>query len=331
MLGTASILIVTYNHKNYLKACIESIQNQDYPHEIILIDNCSTDGTVEYVKEDFPFVKVVESKKNLGYGAGNNVGIKYAKGEYVVILNPDTIVEKNWLKELIKPLEKGERLSTTPKILLFDGFAISACGLVAHYTGLTFARGYLAKPYEFKKLEYVSGFSGACFAIRKKDFEELGGFDEKFFLYNDDSDLFWRAHLKGFKILYVPLALIKHDAILKVLPEKMYYLEKGRYMIIRKYYSWKDFLLLLPSLMIVEALTFGYAIKQGREGIRYKIKAIDEGLTIKVNREKGDKNKLFKSLSVTIPIDQLTSNRTERMFIIFANKIFAWNFRLVVI
>jgi GT2 family glycosyltransferase len=255
MLGTASILIVTYNHKNYLKACIESIQNQDYPHEIILIDNCSTDGTVEYVKENFPFVKVVESKKNLGYGAGNNVGVKYAKGEYVVILNPDTIVEKNWLKELIKPLEKGERLFTTPKILLFDGFAISGCGLVAHYTGLTFARGYLAKPCEFKKLEYVSCFSGACFAIRKKDFEELGGFDEKFFLYNDDSDLSWRAHLKGFKILYVPLSLIKHDAILKVLPEKMYYLEKGRYMIIRKYYSWKDFLLLLPSLMIVEALT----------------------------------------------------------------------------
>lgn len=330
MLGTASILIVTYNHKNYLKACIESIQNQDYPHEIILIDNCSTDGTVEYVKENLPFVKVVESKKNLGYGAGNNVGVKYAKGEYVVILNPDTIVEKNWLKELIKPLEKGERLFTTPKILLFDGFAISACGLVAHYTGLTFARGYLAKPYEFKKLEYVSCFSGACFAIRKKDFEELGGFDEKFFLYIDDSDLSWRAHLKGFEILYVPLSLIKHDAILKVLPEKMYYLEKGRYMIIRKYYSWKDFLLLLPSLMIVEALTFGYAIKCGWKGILYKCKAIKDGLAIKVNREKGDKNKLFKSLSVTIPIDPLTSNKAERLFKIFANKIFEWNFKVVI-
>ncbi len=192
----ATIIIVTYNYKKYLESCIESIQNQDYPHEIILIDNCSTDGTMEFMKENFPCIRYIESNKNIGYGAGNNLGAKYAKGEYLVILNPDTIVEKNWLKEIIKSLEKEERLITTPKILLYDGSAISACGLSIHYIGLTFVRGYLAKPYDFEKSEYVGGLSGGCFAIRKKDFIQLEGFDESFFLYAEDSDLSWRAHCR---------------------------------------------------------------------------------------------------------------------------------------
>lgn len=325
----ASIIVVTYNHKKYLKSCIESIQNQDYPHEIILIDNCSTDGTAEFVRENFPFVRIIESKKNLGYGAGNNFGVKYAKGEYIVILNPDTIVEKKWLKELIKPLEKGERLITTPKILLYDGSAISACGLAIHYTGLAFVRGYLAKSYEFTKSEYVGCLSGACFANKKKDFEELEGFDENFFLYAEDSDLSWRAHLKGFKILYVPFSVIKHDAIIRVPPEKMYYLEKGRYMILRKYLSFNDFLLISPSLLIVEFLTFGYALKCGLKGIIYKYISIKDGLKTGVNKVNGDRENLFNSFKDTIPTDQLTSNKIEKMSIIFANKIFKWNFKVI--
>lgn len=325
----ASIIIVTYNHKKYLKSCIESIQNQDYPHEIILIDNCSTDGTVEFVKENFPLIRFIESNKNLGYGAGNNLGTKYAKGDYIVILNPDTIVEKNWLKEIIKPLEKDERLITTPKILLYEGSAISACGLSIHYTGLTFVRGYLAKPYEFKKSEYVGCLSGACFAIRKKYFKELEGFDESFFLYAEDSDLSWRAHLKGFKILYVLLSVIRHDAIIRVPPEKMYYLEKGRYMILRKYLSLNDFFLFSPSLLIVEFLTFGYALKCGLKGIIYKYKSIKDGLSIGINKVNGDRDNLFQSFIDTIPTDQLTSNKVERMFISFANMIFKCNFKVI--
>jgi len=84
----ASIIIVTYNHREYLDACLESVLKQDYPHEIILVDNCSQDGTVSFVRERFPEVTVVESPDNRGYGAGNNLGVQYARGEYIVILNP---------------------------------------------------------------------------------------------------------------------------------------------------------------------------------------------------------------------------------------------------
>ena len=154
----------------------------------------------------------------------------------------------------------------------------------------------------------------------------MGGFDENFFTYNEDSDLSWRAHLEGFEILFVPTSVVRHDYNLKVPPEKIYHLENGRYMILRKYFSWKDFLVLAPSLTIAEVLTFGYAIKCGWSAVMYKCKAIKDGSNASVKNVKGDRDKLLKSLSVTIPTDQLISKKAERIFIVFVNKIFEWNF-----
>lgn len=328
MKGLASVIIVTYNHKKYLEHCINSVLKQDYPHEVIVIDNCSHDGSAQLVKEKYPSVKLIKSSENKGYGAGNNLGVKHAIGEYIVILNPDTIVEDGWLRKLVKPLE-NEKIITTSKILLYNGSTINTCGIINHFTGLSFTRGLGAEPSAYQKLEYGGGFSGCCFAMKKKDFVGLGRFDENFFTYMEDSDLSWKAHLRGFKILFVPNSVVRHDYTLRVPPGKIYHVEKGRYMILRKYLSWNDFLLLLPSLLTAEVLTFGYVVKNGWEGIRYKRKALKDGLTIKINKEKGDKSKLFKSISVTIPVEQLTFNKAERLFKIFVNKIFEWNFKVV--
>ncbi len=325
----ASIIIVTYNSRRYLKSCIESIMKQDYPYEIIIVDNCSTDSTLEFIKENFPFIKLIESKKNMGYGAGNNLGVKYAKGEYIVVINPDTVVENNWLWELIKPLKYEIRV-TTSKILIYDGSTINTCGIINQFTGLSFTKNLGAKANICQKSEYLTGFSGCCFAMRNEDFIELGGFDENFFMYNDDTELAWRLHFKGFKILFVPTSIVKHDYKLKVPPEKIYHLEKGRYIILRKYYSWKYLLLLSPSLIIAEFLTFGYSLKSGWKGFSYKCKAIKHGLNVSVDIIEGNRNNLFNSLNNTIPIDQLTSNKAERIFMIFANCIFELNFRFVI-
>jgi len=325
----SSIIIVTYNHKQYLKACINSILQQDYPHEIIVVDNCSHDGSAQFIIENFPTVKVIKSSENKGYGAGNNLGVKHAKGEYIVILNPDTIVEDRWLRELIEPIENESGIITTPKILLYDGSAINTCGNINHFTGLTFTRGLGELPDAYSVQEYVSGFSGCCFAMRRKDFLALGGFDENFFTYNEDSELSWRAYFKGFQILFVPTSVIKHDYSLSVPPEKLSHLEKGRYIILKKYLSRRDILLLFPSLLTAEVLTFGYALKHGRARLMYKLKAMKEGFKIEVKRAEGDRANLFKSLSAAIPTDQLTSNRAERILKVFTNKIFAWNFKVV--
>lgn len=329
MRAKASIIIVTHNHGKYINSCIESILKQNFPHEIIVVDNRSNDDTVQLIKEKFPEIKIIENPENKGYGAGNNLGVKRAKGEYIVVLNPDTIVEKDWLKELVEPFKNGGRLITTPKILLYDGSKINTCGNINHFTGLTFTRGLNEHPERYNAQEYVSGFSGCCFAMRKEDFEELGGFDENFFAYNEDSDLSWRAHLKGFRILYVPTSIVRHDYKLNVPPEKIYHLEKNRYLILRKYLSLKEFLLLILSLIITEFLTFGYALKLGWKGIKYKLRGIKDGLKVNVHKVDGDRDYLFKHLNSTIPYDQLTFNKIEKLFKIFANKIFEWNYKVV--
>ncbi len=101
-----SVIIVTYNHRKYIGQCLESVIEQK-PYEVVVVDNGS-DGTAEYVIRNFPSVKVIKPEKNLGYAGGNNLGVRHARGEYIVILNPDTVVEKGWLEELVKPLEKRQ-------------------------------------------------------------------------------------------------------------------------------------------------------------------------------------------------------------------------------
>ncbi len=330
MQGLASIILVTYNQRKYLDSCIKSICAQDFPHEIIIVDNNSSDGTVEFVKSKFPNIKAVESGSNMGYGAGNNLGAKYANGEYLVVLNPDTIVEKDWLKELIAPLKSGDKIITTPKILVYDGSSINTCGTINHFTGLTFTRGLGEKPDAYSNEEFVSGISGCCFAVRKEHFQELGGFDENLFMYMEDTDISWRAHLKGFKIVYVPKSIMRHDYALNVSAEKIYHLEKGRYIILRKYLSTRERFKIAPSLFMVEILTFGYAIMQGASGIRHKFKAVNYTRKLKLERVEGDTKKLFKMLSSKIPVEQLNHTIIDRAVKHFANFIFELNYRKIV-
>ena len=331
-----SIIIVTYNSKDYIESCINSITRHVYPEnyiiEIIIVDNLSTDGTYDFTKEKFPSLKIIRNKGNNGYGDGNNLGAKNANGEYLIILNPDTIVKKRWLEELIEPLNENKNLITTPKILVYNGSAINGCGLTVHFTGLGFTRGLKSNIEEYSESEYVNGIFGCCFAIKKKDFLKLGGFDKNIFMYCEDVDLSLMAHLHNLKIKYIPSAIVKHDYTLKVPAEKIYHLEKGRYIILKKYMTSKDLLLLSPSLIIVEALTFGYSIKFGFKGLKYKFKAIKDGLSAnvtKMNSNSLNRDNFFRSLDIQIPLNQLTYSKLDEIFKVVANEIFEVNWKLI--
>lgn len=325
----ASIIIVTFNSKSYLESCIGSILKQDYPHEIIVVDNDSTDGSCQLLRDKFPMVKLIENPDNVGYGVGNNIGVNYANGKYIVILNPDTIVENGWLRELIKSLIKGDRIITTPKILTFKGVDINTCGTINHFTGLTFTRGLRESPSLYSKEEQVSGFSGCCFAIKKNNYLCLSGFDRNFFMYNEDADLSWRANLSGFTILFIPTSIIRHDYALKMSPEKIYHLERGRYLILRKYLSTKCVLFLCPSLFITEILTLIYATINGKEYIYYKILAMIHGNISKIERYDGNLQQLLMSLCDRIPEDQLSLTNNDIFIRKIANKIYKFNFMLL--
>jgi GT2 family glycosyltransferase len=324
----ASIIIVTYNHRQYLNDCITSIKKQDYPYEIIIVDNCSTDGTIQFIKDFFPDITIIDSKKNKGYGAGNNLGFKYANGKYIVILNPDVIVQDSWLKNLISPLKNRNRVITTSKILFFDGLKVNTFGNSNHFTGLTFTNGLGADPSKFHQMIHTTGVSGACFALTRNSYTEIGGFDESFFLYNEDSDFSWRANIIGYDILAIPDSIIFHDYQLNVNPEKLYFLEKGRYIIIRKYFSFSDLVILSPSLIIAELLTFGYASKFGKKGLKFKLKSIIDGSNIKLpNSNIGRID--FCRLDKSIPLEQLTFTKIDKIIKIIANKIFELNMRIL--
>jgi GT2 family glycosyltransferase len=317
------VIIVTYNHKQYIYDCITSVLKNN-PLEVIVVDNSSTDGTTDFVEKKIPEVIVIRNSKNLGYGGGNNLGVERAKGEYIVILNPDTIVEDGWLEELLKPLEEKDDLISTPKVVRSDGSAV--WGNIEHFTGLTFARDLNENS---EKFEYLNGFSGSCFAIKREDYLKLGGFDENFFIYMDDAEFSWRLHTKGFKILYIPTSIIHHHHTLKVPPEKLYHLEKGRYMILRKYLSAKWYFFLIPSLLMTEILTCGYSLLNGSEGIKFKLKAVKDGLNINIKKIDCNERKLLKSLDWKIPEDQLTYNIFDKTFKKIANAIYWINYKVI--
>jgi GT2 family glycosyltransferase len=325
-----SIIIVTYNNAKEIQNCINSVLKQAFePFEIIIVDNASADNTVNLIRESFPDIRIIRNQDNIGFGGGNNTGVKHASGDIIVFLNPDTIVLSGWLEELVNSLVRGKKIIATSKILTYDGLMINTCGNIIHFTGLAFTRGYGSHPTAYPRPEYVTEASGCSFAIWKEDFIKIGGFDETIFLYHDDVDFSIRAHLMGYNILFVPSSTVKHNYTLNVTAQKLYHLERGRYIILRKYYSFYDIVKISPSLFVAELLAFGYALGLGYSGLRSCLQGMKEGLTVKVQHVSGDKEKLLRSISAKIPEGQLTNNTLSRMVVSFANRLFEVNSRLL--
>jgi len=145
----------------------------------------------------------------------------------------------------------------------------------------------------------------------------------------EDTELSWRAHSKGFKILYVPTSIVYHDYELKVPPNKIYHLERGRYIILRKYLTWKELLLMLPSLVVTEILTWGYSILNGIEGVKFKIKGMKDGIAAKVEKINCDRKKLLKNLDWKIPEEQLSYNMLDKFIKKIANFVYWINYRVI--
>lgn len=192
----ASIIIVGYNSLSDLPRCLASLQeDMAQEDEVIVVDNASQDGTPQAIREHFPWVRVLCSPENVGFGAANNLAAAQARGEYLAFLNPDTTAEPGWLEALIAALEDDPSAGlATPKILLMqDPQRINTCGNDIHISGLTLCRGMGEPSAAFSQLETVSAVSGAAFVVRRALFEAIGGFDPLFFMYMEDTDLSLRA------------------------------------------------------------------------------------------------------------------------------------------
>lgn len=211
-----SIIILNLNGKKFLEGCLSSLKVQSYPNfEVIIVDNGSTDGSVQFVRENFPDTIIIENKENLGFAMANNQGIKIAKGKYIALLNNDTVVDRNWLKNLVTVAESSpEKIGMwAGKILSIEnpGIIDSVGGLVISNDGIAKGRGRLEEDIGQYDREEEVLIPSACAALyRKEIFDEVGLFDEDFFAYCEDTDLGLRARLAGWKTISVPKAIVYH-------------------------------------------------------------------------------------------------------------------------
>lgn len=274
-LPKASVIIVNTNELHHLEKCLPTVFILDYPdYEVLVIDNVSTDGSIEYIQTNFPQARIVRNRQNLGYTGANNVGFQTAAGEFIAVLNPDTQVQPGWLKDSISALNANPNAGlATPKILLTDKPSrINTCGNVITFTGLTFCRGLDEPADNYSMPEVVPAVSGAAFVIRKAVLEQIGGFDERFFMYYEETDLSLRASLAGFTCLYVPTSGIFHKYSFRYSAGKCFYQERNRYFALLKTFKWKTLLVLLPTLFIGEMVAWGYSILKGPGHVHSKFR-----------------------------------------------------------
>ncbi len=280
-----SIIVLNYNAGELLENCITSLKKSTYTNlEIIIVDNISSDNSQNKCKEKFPDIKLIQNNKNLGYCGGNNVGIREAKGKFIVILNPDTIVEPDCFDELIAAHNKFGDGLYQPKILsLNEENIIQSTGNMLHIFGFGFARDKGNKVIDRKeKIEKIGYASGTCLFMSKEVIDKVGFLDEFLFLYHDDLDLGWRAAQVGIDSYYVPRSKIFHveSYSLKWSAKKFYWLERNRKYCLQTHYSKETYKKMRLSLMLVDFFVWMFYFSKGFIGVKIKAE-----LDIRKNRK----------------------------------------------
>ena len=220
-----SVIIPHHGGEEILQKCLESLKNSNYTKlEIIIVDNSSTDNSVKIIKDRFPHVKLVQSEHNRGFAGGCNFGAQHAIGEYLLILNNDTVHENSWIKHLVQRMESDKNISSVqPKIKnykrrdYFD-YAGGSGGFMDKYC-FPFTRGRVFNTIEKDEGQYddscrVFWASGTAFLARTKIFKEIGGFDETLFAHMEEIDYHWKCQLLGYEIWVEPMSVVYHHGAL---------------------------------------------------------------------------------------------------------------------
>lgn len=273
-----SVVITAYNAAADLPPCLDGLLAQDYPNfEIVLVDNASTDDTAAVVasycmQDGVEKLKLVQLPVNRAITGGYNAGAAAASGDILIFINADTVAQPGWLRELVRPIIEDSSVGmTTSRILLYDApHLINTCGNDLTWTGLTVCRGFNEAADKWQMPGDVVAVSGAACAVRRSLFETIGGFDETFEFYLDDTDLSLRGHLAGYRIRFAPDSMILHRYTFKFSAHKVFYLERNRWLTVLKTLRLPTLILLLPGLLLGETMAWVYSALQGHAHLRAK-------------------------------------------------------------
>ncbi|MBN1881341.1 MAG: glycosyltransferase family 2 protein [Deltaproteobacteria bacterium] len=208
-----SVIIINWNELEHVSDLLGSLRNQIYQDfEIIFVDNNSKDGSLEYVETHFQEAQVLKLDYNAGFAAANNRGIERAKGEYIALINSDTVVDSGWLVNALNCLENHPEAGFCASKLInyYDRNKIDAAGDLYTRGGVNEKRGLGENIAKYNGEEYVFGACAAAVLYRKSMLEEIGCFDEDFFIMCEDVDLNFRAQLAGYKCIYCPDSVVYH-------------------------------------------------------------------------------------------------------------------------
>jgi len=224
-----SIIILNYNTRDLLRDCLRSVlksKKNSFAYEIIVVDNASVDGSVEMIKREFPQVKIIQSKENLGFAGGNNLALKKAQGKYILFLNSDTQVKPDAFQKMISFMDSDPKIgAATAKTMLVSGGMDPDChrgfptpwASICYFLGLEklFPKSKIFGQYhqfylDLNKIHEIDAGFGTFMFVRRQALTEVGSWDENYFFYGEDLDLFYRIKKAGWKVMFYPEPLLIH-------------------------------------------------------------------------------------------------------------------------
>jgi GT2 family glycosyltransferase len=233
----------------------------DYPNfEVLFVDNASTDGSVDFIKKKFGWnkrLRIIQNERNLGFAEGNNKGIKRAKGGYIALLNNDTKVDPQWLKELVKALQDSEIGAAQSKLLrMNDPKLLDCAGGFIDYYGYVYERGRMEEHVKFNNSDEIFWAKAAALIVKREVLKKVGLLDSEMFINYEGTDLCWRIWLSGYKIIFVPTSIVYHACGLTVSTLKhhipLYHYTKNQTLGLLKNYGAKNLLKSMPVFLILE-------------------------------------------------------------------------------
>ena len=252
-----SVVIVSYNVRELLTACIYSVvkASEGIDAEVFVVDNKSADDTVEVISRDYPWIHLINNKENLGFSKANNIAIRQSEGEYVLLLNPDTVVAEGTLRGVVEFMDQhpeaggaGVRMHNADGTLAPESRRAVPTPLVAARKMLGFTKRYYMSNLPWDKPGKIEVVSGAFMMLRRKAIDQVGLLDEDFFMYGEDIDLSYRLLKGGWQNWYLPLDIIhyKGQSTQKSDFRYVHVFYQAMLIFFRKHYSHLSFFFTLP-------------------------------------------------------------------------------------